>query len=111
MPRLFRQSGIRRGSRIGFQGDVQFDDSSAARSGNEGESAANVFHAFAHVFETVSGLLLVSGREATAIVFNLEGELIGTELQFEPCGRSVSMFDDVVYCFFSGEEDIMADLG
>ena len=54
----------------------------AFRRGTDGETAANVFHPFAHVAQAISARLLIQPRRPAPVVLNLQAE--GGRLQLEP---------------------------
>ena len=68
---------------------------------------SDVFHALAHIAQAASAFVLSFRGQATPVVLDFQNKMIGLQMQAQPGGRGVGVFDDVVNCFFDGEEDIV----
>src|ERR1051325_7213526 len=85
-------------------------DRAAFARGADGEAAADIFHAFLHVAQSISAGLRLEPRQASTVVFHFQCEPFRLQLQPNPNRGSLRVLHHVVNGFLGGEKNIVAHL-
>src|SRR5664280_3616961 len=79
------------------------------RDRGDGELSAHIFHAFAHIAQSISTLHSVHFLWPTAVILDFDGEVAVFEDEPDPGLRSLRVFYNIGDGFFEGEEHIVAE--
>src|SRR5438105_11594047 len=86
------------------------DQRSPARCGADRKRAADIFHSFAHVAQSISSRLVLHAIETAAIVLDLQREMAWLHVHPDPSRGRFRVTDNIRDRFFRGEKYVVADV-